>query len=143
MPHAWHESVRLYEILDRASGRSIAHFYADLHPREGKFTHAAAYPLVVGHRAADGIYVTPVSAILANFTPPSASQPALLRHRELETLFHEFGHILHMSLTRAEYAALLRRRDRVGLRRGSVADHGALDLGAIGAAAVRPASRHR
>ena len=101
---AWHESVRLYEILDRESGRSIAHFYADLHPREGKFTHAAAYQLVLGHRAADGSYVAPVSAILANFTPPSASQPALLRHRELETLFHEFGHILHMSLTRASYA---------------------------------------
>ena len=100
---AWHSSVRLYEILDRASGAPIAHFYADLHPREGKFSHAAAYPLVVGHRAADGSYVAPVSAILANFTPPSASRPALLRHRELETLFHEFGHVLHMSLTRATH----------------------------------------
>ncbi|HET9416971.1 MAG TPA: M3 family metallopeptidase, partial [Candidatus Limnocylindria bacterium] len=100
---AWHPSVRLYEILDRASGAAIAHFYADLHPREGKFGHAAAYPLVVGHRAADGSYVAPVSAILANFTPPSASRPALLRHREMETLFHEFGHVLHMSLTRATY----------------------------------------
>ena len=101
---AWHPSVRLYEILDRASGESIAHFYADLHPREGKFSHAAAYPLVIGHRAADGSQVQPVSAILANFTPPSATRPALLRHRELETLFHEFGHILHMSLSRATYA---------------------------------------
>ena len=100
----WHESVRLYEILDRESGRTIAHFYADLHPRDGKFTHAAAYALVAGHRAADGSSVAPVSAILANFTPPSATQPALLRHREVETLFHEFGHILHMSLSRAAYA---------------------------------------
>ncbi len=100
---AWHPSVRLYEILDRASGASIAHFYADLHPREGKFSHAAAYALVVGHRASDGSYVAPVSAILANFTPPSATKPALLRHREMETLFHEFGHVLHMSLTRAAH----------------------------------------
>ncbi len=101
---AWHPSVRLYEVLDRESGRSIAHFYADLHPREGKFGHAAAFPLVIGHRDADGRYVAPVSAILANFTPPSADRPALLRHSEVKTLFHEFGHILHMSLTRAAYA---------------------------------------
>src|SRR5687768_5123944 len=101
---AWHESLRLYEIRDRASGAHLAHFYADLHPREGKFGHAAAFPLVVGHRAADGGWVAPVSAIVANFTPPSANRPALLRHSEVQTLFHEFGHILHMSLTRTRFA---------------------------------------
>jgi thimet oligopeptidase len=106
VPHvrAWHESVRLYEIRDRTSGELLAHFYADLFPRDGKFGHAAAFPLVIGHRAADGTYVAPISAIVANFTPPSADRPSLLRHRELETLFHEFGHILHMSLTRTAYA---------------------------------------
>jgi len=101
---AWHESVRLYEIRDRASETVIAHFYTDLHPREGKFGHAAAFPLVVGHRSGDGSWVTPVSAIVANFTPPSGDRPALLKHSEVKTLFHEFGHILHMSLTRAEFA---------------------------------------
>jgi thimet oligopeptidase len=101
---AWHESVRLYEIRDRSTGELIAHFYADLFPREDKFGHAAAFPIIVGHRAEDGSWVHPVNAIVANFTPPSADRPSLLRHRELETLFHEFGHILHMSLTRAAYA---------------------------------------
>jgi thimet oligopeptidase len=101
---AWHPSVQLYEIRDRVSGELLAHFYADLFPRDGKFGHAAAFPLVIGHRAADGSYVGPVSAIVANFTPPSGERPALLRHNEVKTLFHEFGHILHMSLTRAEYA---------------------------------------
>ena len=101
---AWHPAVELYEIHDRASGELLAHFYADWFPREGKFGHAAAFPLVVGHRRTDGAYERPVSAILANFTPPSGDRPSLLRHNELETLFHEFGHILHMSLTRAEYA---------------------------------------
>lgn len=100
----WHDSVRVYEILDRATGAHIADFYADLFPREGKFGHAAAFPLVIGHRALDGHYVAPVSAIAANFTPPSGDRPSLLRHTEVETLFHEFGHILHMSLTRAEFA---------------------------------------
>ena len=104
--NAWHPSVSLYEIRDRASGELLAHFYADLFPREGKYYHAAAFPLVVGHRRADGSYQQPVNAIVANLTPPSADRPSLLKHGphgELETLFHEFGHILHMSLTRAEF----------------------------------------
>ena len=104
---AWHPSVTLYEIRDKASGELKAYFYADLHPREGKFYHAAAFPLVIGHRRADGSYATPVSAIVANFTPPGPDRPSLLRHGprgEIETLFHEFGHILHQSLTRAEFA---------------------------------------
>jgi thimet oligopeptidase len=103
---AWHPSVRLYAINDRATGQLLAHFYTDLFPREGKYGHAAAFPLVVGHRGEDGQYVRPVNAIVANFTAPSADRPSLLRHGphgELETLFHEFGHILHMSLTTAAY----------------------------------------
>jgi Zn-dependent oligopeptidase len=100
----WHPDVRAYEILDRASGAHLADFYTDLHPREGKFGHAAAFALVIGHRDADGERVAPVSAILANFTPPTADRPALLTHAEVETLFHEFGHILHMSLSQAAYA---------------------------------------
>jgi Zn-dependent oligopeptidase len=101
--HAWHPDVLLYEIHDRASGDLIAHFYADLFPRDGKFGHAAAFSLVAGHLGDDGEYVRPVSAIVANFTRPSADQPSLLRHDEVVTLFHEFGHILHQSLTRTEF----------------------------------------
>ena len=101
--NAWHDSVRLYQIFDRATGELIASFYADLHPRDGKFGHAAAFPLVDGHRAASGEYVRPVSAIVANFTPPSADRPSLLKHAEVKTLFHEFGHILHQSLAQAEF----------------------------------------
>ena len=99
----WHDSVRLYEILDRASGEHLAHFYTDFFPRDGKFGHAAAWALVAGHRAPDGSYVAPVSAIVANFTPPAGDRPPLLKHGEVETLVHEFGHVLHMSLTRAEF----------------------------------------
>lgn len=98
----WHEDVITYAVFDRGSSRRIAHFHMDLFPREGKFSHAAAFPLVGGRRRADGSYQQPRSAIVANFTPPLDGTPALLTHSEVVTLFHEFGHILHQVLTRAE-----------------------------------------
>ncbi len=101
--HAWHPDVQLYQIRDRASGAAIAHFYVDLFPRDGKFGHAAAFPLVAGHRRPDGGRATTVSAIVANLTRPSEDQPSLLLHDEVVTLFHEFGHVLHQSLGRTEF----------------------------------------
>ncbi len=102
-PGAWHGDVTLYEVRDAADGSTLGHFFADLFPREGKYSHAAAFPLVVGRREPDGSYRRPVSAIIANFTKPTADRPSLLQHSEVVTLFHEFGHILHMSLTQAEF----------------------------------------
>jgi thimet oligopeptidase len=98
----WHPDVLVYAVVDAGGGETIAHFYMDLFPREGKFSHAAAFPLVPGRRLPDGSYQQPVSAIVANFTKPTAERPSLLQHQEVETLFHEFGHILHQTLTRAE-----------------------------------------
>jgi thimet oligopeptidase len=99
---AWHPDVKLYRIVDAATGAEIAHFFMDLFPRPNKYGHAAAFTLVGGRRLPDGSYQKPVSAIVANFTKPTAEQPSLLRHTEVETLFHEFGHILHQTLTTAE-----------------------------------------
>jgi thimet oligopeptidase len=101
--HAWHPDVRLYAIEDAATGAHLAHAYMDLHPRPDKYGHAAAFTLRPGRRLPDGAYQPPVSAIVANFTKPTASTPSLLRHSEVRTLFHEFGHILHQTLTRARY----------------------------------------
>ena len=141
--HAWHESVRLYEILDKATGKSLAHFYADLFPREGKFGHAAAWPLVVGHRAADGEYVAPVSAIVANFTPPSGDRPvAPAPFRGLDALPRVRPHPAHEPHAR-RVRAIQRLGDRVGLRGGAVPDHGALGVDPIGPRAVRAPSRNR
>lgn len=103
MTKAWHEDVLLYEVRDSSTDDLIAHFFADLFPREGKYTHAAAFPLVPGHRMSSGGYEAPVSAIVANFTKPTKEKPSLLTHNEVVTLFHEFGHILHMSLTKADF----------------------------------------
>jgi thimet oligopeptidase len=99
-PPGWHDDVLLYEIRNAGGDRPLAYFYADLFPREGKYGHAAAFPLVYGRALADGSYRPPVAAIVANFTKPSGERPSLLRHSEVLTLFHEFGHILHFCLTR-------------------------------------------
>jgi thimet oligopeptidase len=98
----WHPDVITYAIHDSGSGDLISHFYMDLFPREAKFSHAAAFPLVPGRRLADGSYQHPVSAIVANVTKPTEERPSLLQHQEVETMFHEFGHILHQTLTKAE-----------------------------------------
>ena len=99
---AWHQDVTLWKVADRASGELIGHFFMDLFPREGKFSHAAAWPLVPAHEGKEG-FVKPVSAILANFTKPTADRPSLLQHTEVVTLFHEFGHILHMTFSKTRY----------------------------------------
>jgi thimet oligopeptidase len=100
--NAWHPDVRLFSVTDAADGRHIGHFYMDLFPRPNKYGHAAAFTLAGGRRLPDGTYQAPVSAIVANFTKPTPTQPSLLRHSEVVTLFHEFGHILHQVLTAAE-----------------------------------------
>jgi Zn-dependent oligopeptidase len=96
---AWHPDVFLYEIRNVGQPEPIAYFYADLFPREGKFGHAAAFPLISGQLLDNGSYRKPVAAIVANFTKPTDTAPSLLKHDEALTLFHEFGHILHFCLT--------------------------------------------
>ena len=91
----WHPEVITYAIHDAASGDLISHFYMDLFPREAKFSHAAAFPLVPGRKLDDGNYQHPVSAIVANVTKPTEERPSLLQHQEVETMFHEFGHLMH------------------------------------------------
>ena len=99
---AWHPDVVRFRVRDTATGAEIGDILMDLHPRDGKFGHAAAWPLVPGRRLSDGSYQRPLTAIVANLPRPGANGPALLRHPDVVLLFHEFGHVLHMTLTRAE-----------------------------------------
>ncbi len=102
----WGPEVKLYSIRDRESKQIVGYFYTDFMPREGKYGHAAAFPIILGRLLKNGSYVQPVSAIVANFTPPANGRPSLLTHDELETVFHEFGHIMHQTLTRAPFGFL-------------------------------------
>lgn len=101
----WSPDVQLYEIRNTADDRLIGYFYADFFPRAGKYDHAAAFQQVSG-REINGVYNHTVSAIVANLTPPSPGKPSLLSHDDVETIFHEFGHIMHQTLTRAKFASL-------------------------------------
>ena len=101
----WHPDVKAFKIKDKASGELVAYFYMDLYPREGKYKHAACFGLVEGEEKQDGTYQIPFVAIVANLNQPSGDTPSLLKHSEVETLFHEFGHVLHNALTKAKYSA--------------------------------------
>lgn len=100
----WHADVRAFDIAEAGGGDPFARFYMDLFPRPNKYGHAAAFTLRRGRTLPGGGYQKPVSAIVANFTKPSATQPSLLRHTEVVTFFHEFGHIMHQTLTRSRRA---------------------------------------
>ena len=84
----WHESVEVYDVFD--GPRRLGRFYLDLHPRKDKYTHAAASILVRGIRGAS----LPQAALMCNFPDPREG-PALMEYLEVETFFHEFGHLLH------------------------------------------------
>ena len=101
---AWHPDVKIFELRNQESDELLAHFYMDLFPREGTFGHAAAWSLVTGRKNADGSRVTPVSAVVANLPKPTQDRPSLLRHDDVVTLFHEFGHVLHKCLSKASFA---------------------------------------
>lgn len=100
----WNPDVKLYSISDASGGEPFAYFYMDLFPREGKYKHAAAFDIIKGRMLADRTYRKPVSAIVANFDKPTADRPSLLTHDEVDTFFHEFGHIMHQTLTKARFS---------------------------------------
>jgi thimet oligopeptidase len=103
---SWAPGVREYAIYNAADGAAIGWFFLDLYPREGKFEHFAAFPLRSGRVLPDGSYRTPVSAIIGNWPQPEAGKPTLLNHDEVVVFFHEFGHVMHETLSHTRYASL-------------------------------------
>lgn len=101
-PYKWIDDLQLWTVSDAATREPLGLFYLDLYPREGKFHHYAEFGLMDGKRLRDGSYQRPVCSLVCNFPPPSPDKPSLLSHSDVETIFHEFGHAMHVILTRAE-----------------------------------------
>jgi oligopeptidase A len=101
----WHPDVLAYDLYD-ADGSFLSAFYADFHPRDEKRDGAWMDGLIATTESSDA-YPGHLGLICANVTPPSNDRPALLSHMEVETLFHEFGHLLHLCLSKGEVRALV------------------------------------
>ncbi|KYQ89422.1 peptidase M3A and M3B domain-containing protein [Tieghemostelium lacteum] len=102
-PQQWHEDVKFFRGNDATTGELLGHFYLDLFPREGKFSHAAVFPLQPAFRGSDGRQY-PCVGMVCNFPKPSEAQPSLLPHDDVVTFFHEFGHLCHGILTTVKYS---------------------------------------
>ncbi|HMJ62639.1 MAG TPA: M3 family metallopeptidase, partial [Bryobacteraceae bacterium] len=92
----WDPAVKYYRVEDARSGKLLGGFYADWFPRENKRGGAWMDSLVTGNPDANRPHL---GLICGNLTAPVGDAPSLLTHREVETIFHEFGHLLHHTLS--------------------------------------------
>jgi len=90
----WHEDVFYLDVSDAESRERLGGIYLDLYPRDGKYKHAAAWPVRGVSRK---LQRKPISVLVTNFNRDG------LTHDELETLLHEFGHVLHGILSSTDY----------------------------------------
>jgi oligopeptidase A len=96
----WDPAVTTYEIQDEGGAR-LGIFHVDLYPRENKRGGAWMHGLLASVPPSPNLAV-----FCCNSAPPSGGKPSLLLHRDVETLFHEFGHLLHHCLSRVNVRSL-------------------------------------
>jgi oligopeptidase A len=99
----WHKDVRFFRVSDD-SGKQIAAFYLDPYSRPENKRGGAWMDDCLGRRLMHGHLQLPVAHLICNSTPPAGGKPSLMTFREVETLFHEFGHGLQHMLTTVDYA---------------------------------------
>jgi thimet oligopeptidase len=89
----WDKSVEAYELVEK--GQVIGRFYLDMHPRKDKYNHAAEFPIRTGVAGRQ----IPEASLICNLPGGSADDPGLMTHDDVETFFHEFGHLVHTLLS--------------------------------------------
>ena len=106
--NAWHKDVRLFEIREipgantATEGTLVGRFYLDLYARAHK-RGGAWMDVAIDRKMSGGIVQAPVATLTCNFSRPVSGRPSMFTHREVTTLFHEFGHGLHLLLTQVEH----------------------------------------
>ena len=95
----WHPEVKVFAVHDNKSGAHLGSFYLDIFPRASKRAGAWVLPLDYGEPAHNGHPHKPhLATLCGNLAPATADKPALFSHYDVETLFHEFGHMMHSML---------------------------------------------
>lgn len=106
---SWSDDVRLIEVTTPGTGELCGYVFIDLYPRPNKFTHAchAGFIHTVMRETSSGkLARTPsVAVVIANFPKATADRPALLKHSDVETFFHEFGHAMHFLLASTDMSS--------------------------------------
>lgn len=97
LPGLWHPDVKAYVVSDTATGKALGTLYIDPFPRDGKYNHAAVWPLRSSSTRLDR---HPAAALVVNLDRNGLSLD------ELETLLHELGHAVHNNLQRTRYVSL-------------------------------------
>jgi len=103
----WHQEVQQFAVWEKdAKDESgfIGYCYLDLFPRASKYSHAAVWPLFPGYDLPDGKRHYPLAAMVANLAKPTPEKPALMRHDDVVTFFHEMGHVFHGLLSKTKFA---------------------------------------
>jgi thimet oligopeptidase len=103
-PNVWYNDVREFIVTDKTNGRTLGVFYLDLYPRDGKFKHYAMFNFL-DRRVKDGTTYLPICALVTNFDKPTKDRPSLLNHNDVETFFHEFGHVMHVISNQTDYVS--------------------------------------
>lgn len=100
----WHEDVQYFKVSDASTGEQMASFYLDPYSRPSEKRGGAWMAGCLDRRIVNGKVRLPVVHLVCNGTPPVGDTPSLMGFREVETLFHEFGHGLQGMLTVVDYA---------------------------------------
>jgi Zn-dependent oligopeptidase len=100
----WHNTVSCYSVSNKETNEKYGYFYLDLFSRDGKYAHQCVFPIVPSFRTEENVKINPSCVILGNLTKATNERPSLLKFREVETFFYEFGHVMHCVLSQSSYS---------------------------------------